>query len=70
MAISTVPDPSGSGRVDMLTSPVAAARAAVATGVWVKSKHMYLIRGSVGALFLPIRRRIEKKKKLSRRERE
>ena len=40
----TVPDPSGSGRVDMLTSPVAAARAAVATGVWVKSKHMYLIR--------------------------
>ena len=34
----------------MLTSPVAAARAAVATGAWVKSKHdMYLIRGSVGA---------------------
>ena len=32
LAISTVPDPSGSGRVDMLTSPVAAARAAVATG--------------------------------------
>ena len=31
-AISTVPDPSGSGRVDMLTSPGAAARAAVATG--------------------------------------
>ena len=50
MAISTVPDPSGSGRVDMLTSPVAAARAAVATGAGVKSKHdMYLIRGSVGA---------------------
>ena len=51
MAISTVPDPSGSGRVDMLTSPVAAARAAGgATGAWVKSKHdMYLIRGSVGA---------------------
>ena len=44
------PDPSGSGRVDMLTSPVAAARAAVATGAWVKSKHdMYLIRRSVGA---------------------
>ena len=39
-----------SGRVDMLTSPVAAARAAVAKGAWVKSKHdMYLIRGSVGA---------------------
>ena len=38
------------GRVDMLTSPVAAARAAVATGTWVKSKHdMYLMRGSVGA---------------------
>ena len=50
MAISTVPDPSGSGWVDMLTNPVAAARAAVATGAWVKSKHgMYLIRGSVGA---------------------
>ena len=32
-------------RVDMLTSPVAAARAAVATGAWVKSKHdTYLIR--------------------------
>ena len=30
--ISTVPDLSGSGRVDMLTRPVAAARAAVATG--------------------------------------
>ena len=44
MAISTVPDPSGSGRVDMLTSPVAAARAVVAAGAWVKSKHdMYLI---------------------------
>ena len=40
----------GSGRVGMLTSPVAAARAAVAKGAWVKSKHdMYLIRGSVGA---------------------
>ena len=36
--------------VDMLTSPVAAARAAVATGAWVKSKHdVYLTRGSVGA---------------------
>ena len=31
-AISTAPDLSGSGRVDMLTRPVAAARAAVATG--------------------------------------
>ena len=50
VAISTVSDPSGSGRVDMLTSPVAAARAAVATGAWVISKHdMYLMRGSVGA---------------------
>ena len=48
VAISTVPKPSGSGRVDMLTSPVAAARAAVATGAWVKSKHdMYLIRASL-----------------------
>ena len=66
-----MPDLSGSGRVDMLTSPVASARAAVATGAWVKSKHdMNLIRGSVGAeaLFLPIRRRIKKegKKKLVR----
>ena len=60
MAISTVPDPSESGRVDMPTSPVAAARAAVSTGAWVKLEHMYLIRGSVG--FLPIRRRIKKKK--------
>ena len=42
-----MPGPSGLGRVDMLTSPVAAARPAVATGEWVKSKHMYLIRGSV-----------------------
>ena len=42
--------PSGSGRVDMLTSPVAAAQAAFATGAWVKSKQdMYLIRGSLGA---------------------
>ena len=50
MATSTVPNPSGSGRVDMLTSPVAAARAAVATGALVKSKHdMHLIRESVGA---------------------
>ena len=57
------------GRVDMLTNPVAAARAVVATGAWVKSKHdMYLIRGSVGAqaLFLPIRRRIKKKGKNKR----
>ena len=51
VAISTVPDPLGSDRVDMLPSPVAATRAAVATGAWVKSKHdMYLVlRGSVGA---------------------
>ena len=36
--------PGISGRVDMLTSPVPAARAAVATGAWVESKHdMYLI---------------------------
>ena len=55
-ATGTVPDPSGSGRVDMLTSPVAAARAAVATGAWVESKHdMYLIhtwkRGSSSFIF-------------------
>ena len=36
---STLRDPSGSGRADTLTSPVAAARAAVATGAWVESKH-------------------------------
>ena len=70
MAISTVPDPSGSGRVDMLTSLIAAARdAVVARGAWLKPKHdMYLIRGSVGAqaLFLPIRWRIKKKKKTKR----
>ena len=41
VAISTVSDPSGSGRVDMLTGPVAAARAVVATGGWVKSKRVY-----------------------------
>ena len=36
--------PGISGRVDMLTSPVPAARAAVATGAWVESKHdMYQI---------------------------
>ena len=36
--------PGISGRVDMLTTPVPAARAAVATGAWVESKHdMYLI---------------------------
>ena len=41
---------SGSGRVDMLTRPVAAAQAAVATGASVKLTHeTYLIRGSVGA---------------------
>ena len=47
-----MPDPSGSGRVDMLTTPVAAAQLAVATGPWVKSKHdMYLIRRSLGFIF-------------------
>ena len=49
MAISTEPDSSESGPVDMFTSPVAAARAAVAAGAWVKSEHVNLIRGSVGA---------------------
>ena len=63
--------PGISGRVDMLTSPVPAARAAVATGAWVESKHMYLIHTyvevSVGAqaLFLPIRRRLKKEKEKS-----
>ena len=42
VAISTVSDPSESGRVDMLTGPVAAARAAVATGAWVKSKQRHV----------------------------
>ena len=71
MAISTVPDPSGSGRVDMLTSPVAAARADVATGAWVKSKHeMHLIPGtwkcrSLSFIFThpPEEKKIEEKKK-------
>ena len=49
MLPGSVSDPSGSGQVDMLTGPVAAARAVVATGAWAKSKHVYLIRGSVGA---------------------
>ena len=31
----------------MLTSPVPAARAAVAAGAWVESKHMYLIHTNV-----------------------
>ena len=42
--------PGVSGRVDMLTSPVPAARAAVATGAWVESKKkhdMILIHTSV-----------------------
>ena len=72
-----MPDPSGSGRVDMLTSPVAAARAAVATGAWVESKHD-AARAAVatgawvkskhdmyltrGSVGVPIRRRIKKKK--------
>ena len=42
-----------SGRVDMLTSPVAAARAAVATGAWVILKHdLYLIRASGSLSFV------------------
>ena len=61
--------PGISGRVGMLTSPVPAARAAVATGAWVESKHdMYLIHtskcGSL-ALFLPIRPRMKKEKRQS-----
>ena len=43
VAISTMPDPSGSGRVDMLTSPVTAARDAVPDTTVV------VLRGSVGA---------------------
>ena len=62
--VPTVPDPSGSGRVDMLTSPVAAARAAVATRAWVKPKHdMYLIRGIVGKLYFTHPPEDKKKKK-------
>ena len=53
-----------------LTALVSAARAAVATGAWVKSKHMYLIRGIVGAkaYFLPIRRRIKEKVKIKKKQ--
>ena len=67
VAISTVSDPSGSGRVDMLTGPVAAVRAVVATGAWVKSKHgMYLIRGKCGSLsFIFTHPPARKKKKKS-----
>ena len=57
----------------MLTSPVPAARAAVATGAWVESKNdMYLIHSivevSVGAQasFVPIRRRLKKEKREKR----
>ena len=43
MAISTAPDLSGSGRVDMLTCPVATARADVATGASdLIDTHMYV----------------------------
>ena len=52
MLLSTAPDLSGSGRVDMLTCPVAAvARAALLQRERrVKLTHnMYLIRRSVGA---------------------
>ena len=34
MAVPTAPDLAGSGRVDMLTRPAAAARAVVATGAY------------------------------------
>ena len=64
--ISTAPDILGSGRVDMLTHPVAAARGnGLQRKRRVKLTHMYLKRGSVGAsaLFLLLRRRIDKKKK-------
>ena len=50
VTIFAASDFSGSGRVDMLTYPVATARAAVATERQVKLTHdTYLIRGSVGA---------------------
>ena len=59
--------PGISGRVDMLTSPVPAARAAVATGAWVEPKHMYVSDTYVEvwelSLFLPIRRRMKKGKR-------
>ena len=51
----------------MLKSPVAAARAAVATGAWVESKHMYLtyVEVSVGAqaLFLPMLKKEKREKR-------
>ena len=42
MAISTAPDFSGADRVDMLTRPVAAVRAVVATGVLgsIETRHV------------------------------
>ena len=50
----------------MLTGPVAAARAAVATGAWVQSKHgTYLIHGSVELelYFYPSAGGLKRKKK-------
>ena len=70
MAISTVPDPSGSGRVDMLTSTVAAARAAVETGAWVKSKRHVSDTWKCGSLSFIFTHSPEDKKKEKEKEEE
>ena len=65
--ISIQPGLSGSGRVDMPTRPVAAARAAVATGasgyIDTRRAPCTVRYGSFGLTFLPVRRRISKSKK-------
>ena len=51
MAVPTAPDLAGSGRVDMLTLPAAAMRAAVATGTSgdIETRHVRISCGKVGA---------------------
>ena len=69
VAISTVPDISGSGQVNMLTRPIVSAQVLLQRERRVKlTLDMYLTRGSVGAqaLFSPIRGRINKKRAINR----
>ena len=67
MAVSTAPDLSGSGRVDMLPCPVAASRAAVATGVsgLIDTRHVSDTwkRGSLSFIFTHPPKASKKKKK-------
>ena len=61
MAISTAPDFSGSGRVDKLKRPVAAARVAVATGASGLNSHTTCIRYFVFIHPLDDKRKKEKR---------